>query len=176
MHATLVKNTLGLLLTVVAGSAFAQFVWIDATGIRQYSDQPPPASVPKNRILKEPGAELRNSKPAVTDAEAVVAGAATKDAAKDPAAAKGPQTTVEKNADFIKRKSDQAEKDKKSAEAAKDASDKAKNCDRAQAYGRSLESGERIASTDKNGEKVYLTDEKRAQDVRDTKRVLDSCK
>lgn len=170
MRALMVKNTIGLLLAVVAGSALAQFVWIDANGTKQYSDRPPPASVPKNKILKEPSLELRN--PRVADAEGAPAAAV-----KDPAAApKGPQTTAEKNADYIKRRSDQADKDKKSADEAKDAADKAKNCERAQAYNRSLQSGERIASTDKNGEKSYISDDKRAQDVRDTQRVLESCK
>lgn len=171
MRALLIKKTIALMLTCAAsGSVLAQFVWIDANGTRQYSDRPPPASVPKNRILKEPGSQQRSSSPA--DAEA-----ATPAGVKDPAAVvKGPQTTAEKNADFIKRKNEQAEKDKKAAEEARAASDKAKNCERAQAYSRSLQSGERIASTDKNGEKSYISDERRAQDLRDTQRALQECK
>ena len=174
MRAPLVKNAIGLLLTLVAGSALAQFAWIDANGTRQYSDRPPPASIPKNKILKEPSIELRN--PRAADVEAAPAQATTsvaKDAAATP---KGPQTTAEKNADYIKRKTEQADKDKKSADEAKDAADKAKNCERAQAYNRSLQSGERISSTDKNGEKSFISDDKRAQEVRDTQRVLESCK
>ena len=73
-------------------------------------------------------------------------------------------------------KNEQAEKDKKAADEAKEAADRGKNCERAQAYNRSLQSGERIAGTDKNGEKTYLSDEKRAQDLRDTKRALEGCK
>ena len=101
MRALLIKKTIALLLAVAASSsALAQFVWIDANGTRQYSDRPPPASVPKNKILKEPGMELRNSRP--SDPEPAVP-------AKDAAAApKGPQTIAEKNADFIKRNNDQA--------------------------------------------------------------------
>lgn len=176
MRAFMIKSTTSLLLALVAGSAAAQFVWIDASGTRQYSDRPPPASVPKNKILKEPSMELRN--PRAADVEAAPAtGQATVASAKDPAAApKGPMTTAEKNADYIKRKTEQADKDKKAADEAKDAADKAKNCERAQAYNRSLQSGERIATTDKNGEKSYISDEKRAQDARDTQRVLESCK
>ena len=178
MRAFMIKSTTSLLLACAAGSAAAQFVWIDASGTRQYSDRPPPASVPKNKILKEPSMELRN--PRAADVEAAPApapGQATVAAVKDPAAApKGPMTTAEKNADYIKRKTDQADKDKKAADEARDAADKAKNCERAQAYNRSLQSGERIATTDKNGEKSYISDDKRAQDARDTQRVLESCK
>lgn len=171
MRALLIRTTTGLLLVFAACSgAFAQFVWIDANGTRQYSDRPPPASVPKNKILKEPVMELRNARIADTEQAPVTA-------AKDLAAApKGPQTTAEKNASYIKRKTEQSDKDKKTADEAKDAADKTKNCERAQAYNRSLQSGERITSTDKNGEKSYISDDKRAQDVRDTQRVLDGCK
>lgn len=172
MRAYLIKNTIGLLLAIATGSAFAQFVWTDANGTRQYSDQPPPASVPKNRILREPGAEVRSNRPSVTGTDPTASAPV-----KDPAAApKGPMTTAEKNADFSKRKNEQAEKDKKAADEAKEAADRGKNCERAQAYNRSLQSGERIAGTDKNGEKTYLSDEKRAQDLRDTKRALEGCK
>lgn len=171
MRVFLITTTTGLLLMFVACSnALAQFVWIDVNGTRQYSDRPPPASVPKNKILKEPVMELRNARTADVEPAPVVA-------VQDPAAApKGPQTTAEKNADYIKRKTDQSDKDKKTTDEAKNAADKAKNCERAQAYSRSLQSGERIASTDKNGEKSYISDDKRAQDVRDTQRVLDGCK
>lgn len=169
MRVALIKNTIALLLAVATGSALAQFAWIDASGTHQYSDRPPPASVPKSKILKQPGAEFRNSR---AEAEP-----ATPDAVNNAAAvAKAGQTTAEKNADYNKRKSAQADKDRKTADAAKEASDKAKNCERAQAYNRSLQSGERIASTDKNGEKTYLSDDKRAQDIGDTKRVMESCK
>ena len=176
MRVFMIKSATSLLLAFAASSAAAQFVWIDASGTRQYSDRPPPASVPKNKILKEPSIELRN--PRAADVEAAAApGQATVAAVRDPAAApKAPMTTAEKNADYIKRKTEQADKDKKAADEAGDAADKAKNCERAQAYNRSLQSGERIATTDKNGEKSYISDDKRAQDARDTQRVLASCK
>ncbi len=175
MRALLIKNITGLMLAfAVSSSALAQFVWIDPNGTRQYSDRPPPASVPKNKILKEPGIELRNPRAAdVAPAPAEAAALAVKDSAVAP---KGPQTTAEKNADYIKRKTDQADKDKKTADDAKEAADKNKNCERAQAYSRSLQSGQRIATTDKNGDKSYMSDDKRAQDIRDTQRVLDACK
>lgn len=164
-----------LVLTFATSAAFAQFVWIDANGTKQYSDRPPPASIPKNKILKEPSLELRNGGQSAGQAEAVT-GAAPEKGAPNVKPAKGPATTAEKNADFVKRKSDQAEADKKAADEAKEAADKSKNCERAQAYNRSLQSGERIATTDKNGEKAFLSDEKRGQEVRETKRVMEGCK
>jgi hypothetical protein len=35
-------------------AVFAQYIWLDEKGGKLYSDTPPPPSVPKNRILKEP--------------------------------------------------------------------------------------------------------------------------
>lgn len=164
-----------LVLMLATGAAYAQFVWIDANGTKQYSDRPPPASIPKNKILKEPSLELRNGSQSAGDSE-TVAGSASAKGVVPATPAKGPLTTAEKNADFVKRKSDQAEADKKSNDDAKEAAEKSKNCERAQAYNRSLQSGERIATTDKNGERAFLSDEKRTQEVRETKRVMDGCK
>lgn len=151
-----------LLAAVVAlclsGTAFAQYVWLDEKGIKQFSDMPPPASVPANRILKQPG----RSAAAAPDTNA--------------APAKTEMTTAEKNADFRKRKAEQAEKEKKASEEAKVAAEKTKNCERARDFQRTLESGERITRADKNGERSFLTDEQRAQEVRDTRRILEDCK
>ncbi|MBS0307625.1 MAG: DUF4124 domain-containing protein, partial [Proteobacteria bacterium] len=41
-------------------SAMAQYIWLDDKGVKQYSDTPPPASVPKKRILKEGGMPTQN--------------------------------------------------------------------------------------------------------------------
>ncbi|HYD60055.1 MAG TPA: DUF4124 domain-containing protein [Noviherbaspirillum sp.] len=145
-------------------SASAQYVWIDEKGTKQFSDMPPPASVPSNRILKQPGGTpaLKASQEASEE--------------KPSAPARAEPTIAERNADFRKRKAEQAEKEKKAAEEAAHVADKAKNCDRAREYQRTLDSGERIARLDKNGERAYLSDEQRLQESRDNRRVLDDCK
>lgn len=179
MHRTLLKSTLGLaLLHLTIGIASAQFVWLDAKGTKQYSDQPPPASIPKNRIMKEPGLELRNSNIEGNTAAVpvLVAGAEATATPGAASAAKTGVTTAEKNIDFTKRQAEQAEKDRKAADDAKEAAAKAKNCERVQAYARSLQSGERIATLDKNGEKSYLSDDKRAQETSEAMRTLNGCK
>ncbi|MDB5763010.1 MAG: putative ATPase involved in repair [Herminiimonas sp.] len=153
-------------------AACAQYVWLNEKGVKQYSDMPPPSSVPKNRILKDPGMSSHSMAPLPAENPAESDNRAVAESPKD----KGPMTTAEKNAEFQKRKIEQAEKDKKAAEQEKLAADKAKNCEQARAYNRNLQSGERIARTDKNGERYYLTDEQRTQETRDTRRVLDECK
>lgn len=144
--------------------ASAQYVWIDEKGTKQFSDMPPPASVPNSRILKQPGGT----------SPAKVAQEAAEEKPSDPARAE--PTIAERNAEFRKRKTEQAEKEKKASEEAAQAAEKSKNCERAREYQRSLDSGERITRLDKNGERAYLSDEQRAQESRDNRRVLNDCK
>ena len=141
--------------------AAAQYVWLDDKGTKQYSDMPPPPSVPASRILKQPG---KWSPPAASPA------------GEKPAAAPGGMSVAEQNADFKKRQAERAEKEAKAAEEAQQAVDKAKSCERARNYQRLLDSGERITQSDKNGERAFLTDEQRAQELRDVKRMLERCK
>ncbi|RJF96287.1 DUF4124 domain-containing protein [Noviherbaspirillum saxi] len=150
----------------IAGAAQAQYVWLDEKGTKQFSDLPPPVSVPPSRILKQPRG-ARSLEPVAT------APSASASPGNETAA---PMTTAEKNAEFRKRQNERAEKEKKASEEAKLASEKMKQCERAREYHRSLESGERISRKDKDGERSYLTDEQRANEIRDAQRVLSECK
>ena len=87
-------------LLTLATAAWGQYVWVDDKGTKQFSDMPPPASVPKNRILKQPGKSFSQ-----TESEPAPAAA-------DDNAAKTPPTLAEKNAEFNKRRTEQAEKEK----------------------------------------------------------------
>lgn len=156
-----------VILCGVTTAAFAQFVWLDEKGVKQYSDMPPPPSIPKKNILKAPGSPSQSAPVVVSD---------TKPASAAGEAASGPMTTAEKNAAFNKRKMAEAEKEKKLADQAKLESDKAKNCERTRNYKRALDSGERIGSTNSNGDRTLISDEQRARDTKDAKAILDDCK
>ncbi|MBC3935474.1 DUF4124 domain-containing protein [Undibacterium sp. CY7W] len=149
----------------ITGHALAQYVWVDDKGNKQYSDTAPPASVPKNRILKTPGKSVESNEPA----------APAKEAGTAAASANKPATTASRNEDFNKRRAEQAEKDKKAAEDQQAASDKSKNCERAKTYQKTLESGVRVATTDKNGERNYMDDAQRAKEIADTKKATAGC-
>ena len=164
---------LALALGATSQLCFAQFVWRDSQGVKQYSDMPPPSSVPRNKILKSPNIAKPGAfdlaVPAVTEnAAASLPTTSTKNT--------GPMTTAERNADYTKRKLDEAEVTKKFAAADKVSADKKYNCDRARSYSRTLEDGTRITNTDSNGERSYLGDEQRAQEIRNTQRILSECK
>jgi hypothetical protein len=151
---------------LLAPAAHAQYVWIDKSGTRQYSDQPPPTDVPRHRILKQPRAQV------AADAAATPEPAAT---GENAAATAAPLTTAERNAEFNKRRMERLEQEKKDAEQARMAAAKAENCGRARRYRQVLESGVRITSADANGERVYLNDAQRAAELRKTQQILKDC-
>jgi type IV secretory pathway VirB10-like protein len=154
-----------LVLLSLATSALAQFVWLDEKGVKQYSDMPPPSSVPNKRILKTPGQSLpRNTVSENTDAVA--------DAKPDT---KAPPTVAEQDAAYQKRKAEQAEKNKKAEQEAKLASNKAENCARARANQRALDSGARISETDANGQRSYINDQQRARQNAQNRETLNDC-
>lgn len=168
MHASgLRRFTVAILLAGCASAAMAQYVWLNDKGVKQYSDTPPPASVPNSKILKSPHGSAQANAPAKAVEETAKEG----DTAK-----KAPQTIAEKNADYNKRKMEQAEKDKETAAKEKLAADKKKGCEQAVNYKRVLDSGERISRMDKSGERSYMTDEERAQETRNNNRIMEDCK
>lgn len=168
MHAPGLKHlAVAILLAGCTSFALAQYIWLNEKGVKQYSDLPPPASVPDSKILKSPD----RSPPAN-----VVEKSAEPAETNEETAKKAPLTIAEKNIDFQKRRMEQAEKDKERAALEKTAADKKKNCERASDYQRTLDSGMRISRMDQAGERVYLSDEERAQEIRENKRALLDCK
>ncbi|MDO9191882.1 MAG: DUF4124 domain-containing protein [Undibacterium sp.] len=151
-------------------SSFAQYVWLDEKGTKQFSDLPPPISTPKNRILKTPF-KTPSATMSKNSIEEVASGAVSENEKLQK-----PVTTASKNEDFMKRKLEQEEKDKKAATEKQAAEAKSKNCERLRSYQQSLASGIRISNTDKNGERSFMTDAQRAQELADAQRSLGECK
>lgn len=155
MRATFILRLVACaLLAAASGGATAQYVWLDDKGVKQYSDMPPPAGIPASRVLKSAGAQP---------------------AAANPEPAAGP-SMAERNAAFEKRRIEQAEREKKEGEQARQAADMARNCEQARAYSLLLASGQRVSRMDRNGERNYLNDQDRAQEAQSTRRVLENCK
>jgi hypothetical protein len=154
-------------LLACAALAQAQYMWVDEKGLKQFSDRPPPASVPLKNILKAPrGVPSAANMPA----EAPVATAAL--AAKPKEA----PSLAERNADYNKRAKDTAEREQKEKAEQQAKADKAENCDRAVAARKAIDSGMRISQVDKNGERGVMSDEQRAAEARKTDKVLAACK
>jgi hypothetical protein len=139
-------------------SGFAQYVWLDNKGVKQYSDRPPTESVPASRMLKQPGG-IPKSAPEEEQA----------------ASEKAAPPLADRNMEFKKRQAERQEQEKKIRESSQQSQDMERNCQRARDYQRSIDSGERIARLDGNGERVYLNDEQRSAEARDNRRILDKC-
>ena len=159
-------------LVLAAGLAHAQYMWIDEKGMKQLSDRPPPPSVPDSKILKAPGRQPPPV-PVIDDGSTPPP---APEAAKPAPAVKGPPTLAERNAEFRKRAKEQAEKDQKAAEEARLKKETAESCDEARQNKAQLDSGMRISSADKNGERSFLSDEERAARTVKMNKILEGCR
>jgi type IV secretory pathway VirB10-like protein len=167
---TMARLAAGGILVAVAGLSYAQYMWIDEKGLKQFSDRPPPPNIPIDKILKSPAPV----KPVFSQLPG--ADAATAATAASQPAAKGPPTLAEREADYKKRQKEQAEADAKAREEAQRRADIAANCESARESKAQLESGARIGYTDRNGNQGLMDDQRRAQEAQKAERVLAGCR
>lgn len=154
--------TTALLLGVMlfAGTAaHAQFAWIDAKGVRQYSDQPPPPDTPAAKILKTPRGMA-------------VAAATPPGDAPAPTLARAAPTLAEREADYRKRHAASEENAKKAATASQDAEARRANCAAAAKAKEQLDTGRRMRTTGN----VVMTEADKAREQANIAKVLQDCK
>lgn len=133
--------------TVASGGAQAQIkCWTGADGKRVCGDVPPPGS--RTVTIKAP------SGPAAPASSAKDA----KDAKKDGKDAKrtGPLTPAEQEQEFRKRQAEAQKAAEKAAQEKQDADAKKENCARAREAAQTYESGQRVARTNAQGERIFL--------------------
>jgi hypothetical protein len=142
------------LAVVAAGTAHAQaYKWVDKNGRVGYGDTPPP------------GAKATPLRPVAPPASAPPAAASGKEAKDDKNVKKGPLTPVEKELEFRRRMKEaqeaaaKADRERKAAEEAK------VNCENSRQSLRTLESGQRVMRIDSKGERYYISDAQREQDI-----------
>lgn len=156
---------LGIALALACGSAQAQtFRWVDKDGKVRYGDTPPPGV--KAKAMREAAGSVTPSPSSA---------AASKDGKGDgKGAAKAP---VDPAQSFNERQLKAKEEAAKAAKERADAETRQKNCDRAQGNLRSLESGQRISTTNGQGERGYLDDAGRQALIEETRaEAAKSCK
>lgn len=87
------------------------------------------------------------------------------------------KTTADRDMDFRKRQQESQEKSDKAQKEQAAAADKKENCEKARRYLESLESGERIALRDDKGERYYMEDAQRQQEISKARQAMQSsCK
>lgn len=154
-----------LALAVAGAHAQSLWKWRDASGQLHISDTAPPPGTPaKNIISSPPGGVV--APPSSLAPAAAPASAAT----VDPAAAAGASALDKKKKAAEQAKADQAKADKAELDA-KNAAIRKDNCARSQAALAGLQSGQRIARLNAQGEREVLDDAGRAEE---TKRAQDA--
>ena len=141
-----------------AGTAAAQYKWVDQNGKIQYGDTPP---VGARRSTVRPSPAPRTEATQDEAADEAKKDETRKDESKKDRA---PATMAEKEADFRKRRLDADKEREKQAQAQQEADQKRDNCARARENMRVLESG-RVARVDAKGERYYLDDGQLAQEM-----------
>lgn len=148
----------------------AQWAWRDDAGRIVYSDRPPPASVRKEQIVRQPAGNA-------LAAPATAPAAAPATAPAVAPAATAPRTMAEQEQAFRKRQQERADAEKKQAEEQALAARRKQDCDRARGYLRQLEDGIRIARVDAQGNQVILDEAQRsAEMVRARELIAGACK
>lgn len=161
-----------LLLTLPATLTLAGeiYTWRDSSGRVHYSDTPP-ASGPQARTLRGAVVEVP-ANPAAAAGQS--GGAGQTQAGAKPGGAKSIQ---EQDLEFRKRRAQAAEEQAKKDKELAIAEDKRRNCEEAKSRLAALESGQRIARFNAQGEREFLEDDQRAAEIdRARKTVSDWCK
>jgi uncharacterized protein DUF4124 len=158
------------LLALAAAGAHAQTLWKwrDAAGQLHISDTAPPVGTPsKNIISAPPGGVVVPS--ALTAAPP--ASAARSDAG---AAASGAETALDKKKKAADKERADKEATDRAALEAKNNAIRADNCSRARSALTGIQSGQRIARVNANGEREFLDDAARADELKRTQDAIAS--
>ena len=147
-------SAIALVLLATTSGYCDVYKWVDSDGTVHYSDQPAPAATQEQTLNIRSGT--------TTDTEA--------GAKKAP----GTKSYIEQDADFRKRQVEEEEKRAKEQKALADAKQRQGNCERALANLHALQSGQRITRTNDQGERYYLDDSQRQQEIAETQKAADS--
>lgn len=151
-------------LLLASPSLWAQWAWRDTNGTVQYSDTPPPSSVPQHRIVKQPDVSPGATAPVETQT-------ATKPSESEADA----PTWVEQNAEFVKRREQRLEQEKKAKEESQAAAEKSKYCAQLHENLRLLESGRPVRQTTASGAMQIMSEGERASQIKQMREHLNEC-
>lgn len=169
----------GAMLCTQVQAAGAQWIWKNAKGSKVYSDTPPPASVPKSRIIKSPRQAaaasqkrrrtLANKPVGLVDAKVArgemddASVEAKGDGADSKKEGKDSMSELDKKVEAKRKKKEAAQKEKEQAEEEKLAQERRaqqeKNCKRIAQAKRNLTSGSRISAVGEDGQKRFLSED-----------------
>ena len=141
-------------LLLASAAAHAQYAWIDAHGVHQYSDRPPPIDTPAAKILKAPRGSMPPT-PVATDAAR--------------------PTLADREADYRKRHAAADDADKKAAADKKVADAKRANCQAAVANKAQVETGRRLRWDVPGRANDVMTEDDKAREIARADAALKDC-
>jgi hypothetical protein len=142
---TMKPTTLALLLLTTVGLSIAQaqtYQWKDSNGRTIISDAPPPGNVRQSKTVSG-----------------------------GPVSEQG-KSVAEREMEFKKRQQEAKEKADKDSKSNAAKADQQENCQRARQQLAALESGQRIANTDANGERRFMEDDERQKEIQRTRKII----
>jgi Domain of unknown function (DUF4124) len=189
---TVIFSAVAATALVFSLSATAQYQWLDASGRKVFSDQPPPANIPAKRILQQPGKPSTSSTSAVvpnsdnSTAKAEVddptdpktqAKATAKEAAGKASDSVKKSAAKDKDLEAAKKKiDDEAAAKKKAEEDARNVA-RADNCQRAKLAKTSFDTGRPISTVNAKGERIIMDEAARMVETKRLEGIMASdCK
>lgn len=151
-----------LALAAVGAQAQPLWKWRDAAGQLHVSDRAPPADTPARNIISTPSGGVA---PTLTPA-ATSSAATTTAAPAANGAASGAETALEKKKKATEKERADKEQADHAALEAQNAAIRKDNCSRAQSTQAAIQSGQRLARTNANGEREVLDDAGRAEELK----------
>lgn len=155
---------LTLLIVVFSSGAHAQWLWIDGSGAKVFSDTAPPAGIPDKNILKRPGPPVEVKE--VPTAPATAAAPVPKVTGQD--------AQLEARKKQAEKQAEEAAQALKKAETDKFAKARADNCESARRAKATMDSGIRVATTNAKGEREIMDDKARAAETRRIEGIIRS--
>ena len=145
-----------------------QWKWKDDKGQMHVSDMPPPREVPDKNILSRP------TPPSARAAPKRAALAASSAASSISADAAAPKPRVDAELETRKARAEAEQRAKTKAEEDKLAAQRSESCQRARQQMAAIQSGQRIARVNAQGEREILDDAGRNAERQAAQRVIDS--
>ena len=170
---------LAIFTVFVSVSAMAQYVWLDASGRKVFSDQPPPPNIATKRILQQPG-KAQATVPVLAAEEAATTDGDGKPKAAENTAKAAPIPKIvskDKDLEAAKKKADDEAAAKKKAEEDVRNVAKADNCQRAKQAKMQFETGRPISTVNAKGERIIMDEAARMVETKRIEGILASdCK
>jgi hypothetical protein len=151
---------IGFSFLLAALPAQAQWKWKDSKGTIVVSDTPPPRTVPERDVLQRPELVARRPAQGAVPAADPASAAVTAKAKVDP----------ELEARRKRTEQEQAERHKVDEEKVSTA--RADNCKRAREQLATLDSGARLVRTNERGEREFVDDKERADEMQRTRQII----